>query len=110
MILLCIIYILLHIIYFTYFAIIHPFLHRIHFTKRKFVLTLDFFWFLVIVLENMLRLFHVFGSTYPSYPLYRSFHIFVHVRCNIRRCEKKDVEKKRSQRSTVTAMRIHAET
>ena len=43
--------ILLPIIYFIYFAIIHPFLHRIHFTKRKFVLTLDFFWFLVIVLE-----------------------------------------------------------
>ena len=32
-----------------YFAIIHPFLHRIHFTKRRFVLTWVFFWFLVIV-------------------------------------------------------------
>ena len=32
-----------------YFAIIHPFLHRIHFTKRRFVLTWVFFWFVVIV-------------------------------------------------------------
>ena len=32
-----------------YFAIIHPFLHRIHFTKRRFVLTWVFFWFLIIV-------------------------------------------------------------
>ena len=32
-----------------YFAIIHPFLHRIHFTKRRFVLTWVFFGFLVIV-------------------------------------------------------------
>ena len=32
-----------------YFAIIHPFLHRIHFTKRRFVLTWVFLWFLVIV-------------------------------------------------------------
>ena len=32
-----------------YFAIIHPFLHRIHFTKRRFVLTWTFFWFVVIV-------------------------------------------------------------
>ena len=32
-----------------YFAIIHPFLHRIHFTKRRFVLTWTFFWFFVIV-------------------------------------------------------------
>ena len=32
-----------------YFAIIHPFLHRIHFTKRRFLLTWVFFWFLVIV-------------------------------------------------------------
>ena len=47
-------------------------------------------------LERLLRLFYVFCSTYLNYPLYRSFHIFVHVRCNIRRCEKKDVEKKRS--------------
>ena len=31
-----------------YFAIIHPFLHRIHFTKRRFVLTWVFFWFFVI--------------------------------------------------------------
>ena len=29
-----------------------------------------------------------------SYSLYHSFHIFVHVRCNIRRCEKKEAEKK----------------
>ena len=32
-----------------YFAIIHPFLHRIHFTKRRFVLTWIVLWFLVIV-------------------------------------------------------------
>ena len=32
-----------------YFAIIHPFLHRIHFTKRRFVLSWVFFWFFVIV-------------------------------------------------------------
>ena len=32
-----------------YFAIIHPFLHQIHFTKRRFVLTWVFLWFLVIV-------------------------------------------------------------
>ena len=31
-----------------YFAIIHPFFHRIHFTKRRFVLTWVFFWFFVI--------------------------------------------------------------
>ena len=31
-----------------YFAIIHPFLHRIHFTKRRFVLTWVFFWFFII--------------------------------------------------------------
>ena len=32
-----------------YFAIIHPILHRIHFTKGRFVLTWTFFWFFVIV-------------------------------------------------------------
>ena len=32
-----------------YFAIIHPFLHRIHFTKRRFVLTWTFFWFFDVV-------------------------------------------------------------
>ena len=32
-----------------YFAIIHPFLHRIHFTKRRFVLTWVFFWFFDVV-------------------------------------------------------------
>ena len=32
-----------------YFAIIHPFLHQIHFTKRRFVLTWVFSWFFVIV-------------------------------------------------------------
>ena len=32
-----------------YFAIIHPFLHRIHFTKRRFVLTWVFFWFFNVV-------------------------------------------------------------
>ena len=32
-----------------YFAIIHPILHRIHFTKRRFLLTWVFFWFLDIV-------------------------------------------------------------
>ena len=32
-----------------YLAIIHPLLHRIHFTKRRFVLTWTFLWFLVIV-------------------------------------------------------------
>ena len=31
-----------------YFARIHPILHRIHFTKRMFLLTWIFFWFLVI--------------------------------------------------------------
>ena len=48
MILLRIIYILLATIYFIYLAIIRPFLHRIHFTNRRFALTLVFFWFLVI--------------------------------------------------------------
>ena len=42
-------YIVLLIIYFIYFAIIQPFLHRIHFTKRRLVLTQVFFWFLGIV-------------------------------------------------------------
>ena len=78
-----------------YFAIIHPFLHRIHFTKRRFVLTWVFLWFLVS-LHIKLCVFSVFESTYPSYSLYHSFHIFVDIRCNIRRCVKKDVEKKRS--------------
>ena len=32
-----------------YFAIIHPFLYQIHFTKRRFVFTWVFFWFLVLV-------------------------------------------------------------
>ena len=32
-----------------YFAIIHPFLYRIHFNKRRFVFTWLFFWFLVVV-------------------------------------------------------------
>ena len=41
--------ILLPIIYYIYFAIINPFLHRIHFTKRRFVLTWVFFWFPFIV-------------------------------------------------------------
>ena len=48
MILLRINYIVLLIIYFIYFAIIQPFLHRIHFTKRRLVLTWVFFWFLGI--------------------------------------------------------------
>ena len=42
----------------------------------------------------MLCLFYFFRG-YLSYSLYDSFHNFVHVRCNIRRCEKKDAEKKR---------------
>ena len=49
MILLRINYIVLLIIYFIYFTIIQPFLHRIHFTKRRLVLTWVFFWFLGIV-------------------------------------------------------------
>ena len=32
-----------------YFAIIHPFLYQIHFTKRRFVFSWIFFWFLVPV-------------------------------------------------------------
>ena len=32
-----------------YFAIIHPFLYQIHFTKRRFVFTWIFFWILVVV-------------------------------------------------------------
>ena len=32
-----------------YFAIIHPFLYQIHFTKRRFVFTWIFFWLLVVV-------------------------------------------------------------
>ena len=32
-----------------YFAIIHPFLYQIHFTKRRFVFTWVFIWFLVVV-------------------------------------------------------------
>ena len=32
-----------------YFAIIHPFLYQVHFTKRRFVFTWTFFWFFVLV-------------------------------------------------------------
>ena len=32
-----------------YFAIIHPFLYQVHFTKRRFVFTWIFFWFLVVI-------------------------------------------------------------
>ena len=32
-----------------YYAIIHPFLYQSHFTKRRFVFTWLFFWFLVVV-------------------------------------------------------------
>ena len=32
-----------------YFAIIHPILHRIHFSKRRFLLTWVLFWFLAVV-------------------------------------------------------------
>ena len=80
-----------------YFAIIHPFLHRIHFTKRRFVLTWVFFWFLVVVWMVCWVYITFVGRCYHSYFLYHSyFHIFVHVRYNIRRCEKNDVEKKQS--------------
>ena len=32
-----------------YFAIIHQFVHRIHFTKQRFMFTWRFLWFLVVV-------------------------------------------------------------
>ena len=47
-------------------------------------------------LDSISCLFLFFGSSYPSCSLNQySFHIFVHLRCNIRRWEKKD-DKKRS--------------
>ena len=48
-----------------YFAIIHPFLHRNHFTKRKFVLTWIFFCFLVIVWIVCRVYFTVFALVIP---------------------------------------------
>ena len=57
--------ILLPIIYFIYFAIINPFLHRIHFTKRRFVLTWVFFWFPVIVRKVYCVYFTVLAVLIP---------------------------------------------
>ena len=48
-----------------YLAIIHPFLHRIHFTKRRFVLTWIVLWFLVIVFILCYVYFPFFGVLIP---------------------------------------------
>ena len=78
-----------------YFAIIHPFLHRIHFTKRRLVLTWVFLWFLVTVFILCRVNFPFLGVLIPV-TLCHSFHIIVDVCCNIHRCEKNDVERKQS--------------
>ena len=96
MILLRINYIVLLIIYFYIFRNNSTISASNSFHQAKACVNVGLFLVPWHSLESMLRFFYVFGSTYPSYTLYRSFHIFVHVRCNIRRCEKKDVEKKRS--------------
>ena len=78
-----------------YFAIIHPFLHQIHFTKRRFVLTWVFMWFLVMVFVICSVYFPFLGVLIPV-TLCHSFHIIVDVCCNIHRCEKNDVGRKQS--------------
>ena len=83
-----------------YFARIHPFLHRIHFTKRRFVLTWVFFWFFVVVWIVCCVYFTFLEVVQCS--LYHSFHIF----CNIRRCREKRYWK---ETITVTAIRNHTE-
>ena len=78
-----------------YFAIIQPFLHEIHFTKRRFVLTWVFMWFLVMVFVICSVYFPFLGVLIPV-TLCHSFHIIVDVCCNIHRCEKNDVGRKQS--------------
>ena len=75
------------------------------FHQAKVCVNLGLFLGLCHIHHSMSCLFYVCGRGYVSYSLYHSFHIFVHVRCNILRCKKKDVDKKRSshlQRSRVT--------
>ena len=48
-----------------YFAIMHPFFHHVHFTKRRFVLTWVFSWFLVIVFILCLVYFPFLGVLVP---------------------------------------------
>ena len=95
--------ILLPIIYFIYFAIINPFLHRIHFTKRRFVLTWVFFWFPVIVRKVYCVYFTVLAVLIPvslcilvCTSLFTCVAIFV-------------VARKRMLKRNVTTIRIHAE-
>ena len=57
-----------------YFSIIHPALHRSHFTKRRFVLTWIFFWFFVIF--NVVSYIYFTFLAKTIIPITLSFIIF----------------------------------